>query len=222
MRGPTATVQLFAGFGGVWWAQRRFVACNEHVHPLSLTSTLPCYIWPVSPAIYTYRAHTLATLKSHRAFWTWNMEGSSRVRHGLRGSLSLSSRKMQSSLSLSLSCTRVCKEVLAGFHDTTRKLVSYTWVRGRSCLFQPAERSDFFGSIFAGFYITFSCLLFQFCFLLIFVKFVFFFLIFVEFCCVKMIVYVVKSDWLRYVFFYFFYVVYNIVCKINMIKVFFK
>lgn len=137
------------------------------------------------------------------------------------GSLSLSSRKMQSSLSLSLSCTRVCKEVLAGFHDTTRKLVSYTWVRGRSCLFQPAERSDFFGSIFAGFYITFSCLLFQFCFLLIFVKFV---LIFVEFCCVKMIVYVVKSDWLRYVFFYFyfFYVVYNIVCKINMIKVFFK
>lgn len=39
-----------------------------------------------------------------------------------------------------------------------------------------------------------------------------------------MIVYVVKSDWLRYVFFYFyfFYVVYNIVCKINMIKVFFK
>lgn len=117
------------------------------------------------------------------------------------GSLSLSSRKMQSSLSLSLSCTRVCKEVLAGFHDTTRKLVSYTWVRGRSCLFQPAERSDFFGSIFAGFYITFSCLLFQFCFLLIFVKFVFFFLIFVEFCCVKMIVYVVKSDWLRYVFF---------------------
>lgn len=139
-----------------------------------------------------------------------------------RISLSLFEENAVFSLSLSLSCTRVCKEVLAGFHDTTRKLVSYTWVRGRSCLFQPAERSDFFGSIFAGFYITFSCLLFQFCFLLIFVKFVFFFLIFVEFCCVKMIVYVVKSDWLRYVFFYFFYVVYNIVCKINMIKVFFK
>lgn len=40
-----------------WWAQRRFVACNEHVHPLSLTSTLPCYIWPVSCYIHLSRAY---------------------------------------------------------------------------------------------------------------------------------------------------------------------
>lgn len=51
---------------------RRFVACNGHVHPLSLASPPVIYDRPV--AIYTYRAHTLASLKSHRAFWTWNME----------------------------------------------------------------------------------------------------------------------------------------------------
>lgn len=54
-------------------AHHRFVACNGHVHPLSLTSTSAPVIYDRPAAIYTYRAHMSASLKSHRAFWTWNM-----------------------------------------------------------------------------------------------------------------------------------------------------
>lgn len=67
---------------------RRFVACNGHVHPLS--PGLAPVIYDRPAAIYTYRAHTLASLKSHRAFWTWNMERPPRggePRRILRGSL---------------------------------------------------------------------------------------------------------------------------------------
>lgn len=82
-----------------WWAQRRFVACNEHVHPLSLTSTLPCYIWPVSRYIYLSRAYV-----GHPQIPSCFLN----VKYGrlasrgapLRGSLF--ARKMQSSLSLYL------------------------------------------------------------------------------------------------------------------------
>lgn len=82
-----------------WWAQRRFVACNEHVHPLSLTSTLPCYIWPVSRYIHLSRAYV-----GHPQIPSCFLN----VKYGrlasrgapLRGSLF--ARKMQSSLSLYL------------------------------------------------------------------------------------------------------------------------
>lgn len=82
-----------------WWAQRRFVACNEHVHPLSLTSTLPCYIWPVCRYIHLSRAYV-----GHPQIPSCFLN----VKYGrlasrgapLRGSLF--ARKMQSSLSLYL------------------------------------------------------------------------------------------------------------------------
>jgi len=54
-------------------AHRRFVACNGHVHPPKSNVCLAPVIYDYPAAIYTYRAHTLAGLKSHRAFWTWNM-----------------------------------------------------------------------------------------------------------------------------------------------------
>ena len=115
------------------WAQRRFVACNEHVHPLSLTSTLPGYIWPVCRYIHLSRAYVgQPQIPSCFLNVKYGRLASSRrrARHGLGERTSLGSREYQGKCSLSLS---LIVQALAGYRRVCYSRVSVCRKAVASC-----------------------------------------------------------------------------------------